>query len=410
MSFSGGVFSRLYNFVNDRDAGIKVVASRMDAEMDGIATGLSTAILKDGTQIVTANIPMATYKFTGLGAGTAAGESVRYEQVVLLSAGANQTISRSATGTVLTLESTEAGAARAPDLVLYRNSATPADADVGPGILFDGEDSGGTQTTFGLIHAVFDDITDTTEDGSLHFSVITAGTLADELVLTGANLYPNANDGLALGLSGNGFSDAFFASGAVFNFNAGNYTITHSAGNLAFSGAITLGTDLAVAEGGTGASTAANARINLEAQNAKTASFVANKTSDQVMSTTGALTTLSWTEVTDQGALFASNAWVPPAGRVEMQVDATVFGDASANVYIGIFKNLTTLVAGGYATSSDANAFVMTIHGIDTANGTDSYTARYYSSNAGFTMVGDEGFTGSTYASSWFSGKMIGGT
>ena len=67
MAFSSGIFSRLYNWVADRDAGVKITAARMDAEQDGIATGLSTALLKDGTQIVTANIPFATYRITALG-------------------------------------------------------------------------------------------------------------------------------------------------------------------------------------------------------------------------------------------------------------------------------------------------------------------------------------------------------
>ncbi len=72
MAFSSGVFSRLYNWVTDRDSGIKIRADRMDAELDGIATGLSTCILKDGTQIVTGNIPFAGFKLTGVGDPTAA--------------------------------------------------------------------------------------------------------------------------------------------------------------------------------------------------------------------------------------------------------------------------------------------------------------------------------------------------
>lgn len=48
--------------------------------MSDIATALSTCVLKDGTQVITANIPMASFKFTGLSAGTAAGHSVRWEQ------------------------------------------------------------------------------------------------------------------------------------------------------------------------------------------------------------------------------------------------------------------------------------------------------------------------------------------
>ena len=56
---SSGVFSRVHDFTDDRDNGIRIQASRMDAEMDGIATGLSTAITKDGTQTTTAKIPFA---------------------------------------------------------------------------------------------------------------------------------------------------------------------------------------------------------------------------------------------------------------------------------------------------------------------------------------------------------------
>jgi hypothetical protein len=59
MAYSSGTFSRLYDWTDDRDNGIKIRADRMDAEFDGIATGLSTALLKDGTQTATAKIPFA---------------------------------------------------------------------------------------------------------------------------------------------------------------------------------------------------------------------------------------------------------------------------------------------------------------------------------------------------------------
>lgn len=68
MAFNGsGVFERLYNWVNDRDANIDITASRMDGEDDGFATGLSNCITKDGQTTVTADLPMATYKHTGVG-------------------------------------------------------------------------------------------------------------------------------------------------------------------------------------------------------------------------------------------------------------------------------------------------------------------------------------------------------
>jgi len=59
MAYSSGTFSRLYDWTTDRDAGVKIRADRMDEEFDGIATGLTTAILKDGTQTTTAVVPFA---------------------------------------------------------------------------------------------------------------------------------------------------------------------------------------------------------------------------------------------------------------------------------------------------------------------------------------------------------------
>ena len=49
--------------------------------MSEVATGLSTCVLKDGTQIITANIPMAGFKFTGMGSGSAAANAVAYGQL-----------------------------------------------------------------------------------------------------------------------------------------------------------------------------------------------------------------------------------------------------------------------------------------------------------------------------------------
>ena len=56
---SSGTFSRLFDWTDDRDNGIKIRADRFDQELDGFATGLTTCILKDGTQAATAKIPFA---------------------------------------------------------------------------------------------------------------------------------------------------------------------------------------------------------------------------------------------------------------------------------------------------------------------------------------------------------------
>lgn len=71
MPFNGsGNFGRLYNWVNDKNNGIKINASRMDGETDGIASGLSQCITKDGQTTVTANLPMAGFHHTGVGNAT----------------------------------------------------------------------------------------------------------------------------------------------------------------------------------------------------------------------------------------------------------------------------------------------------------------------------------------------------
>jgi len=82
MAFNGtGTFVRLYNWVTDKGNSIPITASRMDAEMDGMATGLSNCITKDGQTIVTDNIPMYSNKFTGLATGNARTDSISLNQV-----------------------------------------------------------------------------------------------------------------------------------------------------------------------------------------------------------------------------------------------------------------------------------------------------------------------------------------
>ena len=59
-------------------------------------------------------------------------------------------------------------------------------------------------------------------------------------LLSGGGLNPGANDRGSLGASGTAWADLFLASGAVINFNAGNFTATHSAGLLTLSGNLSL--------------------------------------------------------------------------------------------------------------------------------------------------------------------------
>jgi len=93
MAFSGGTFSRLYSWASDQSNGIKIRADRMDGEMDGMATGLSTCLLKDGTQTATARIPFAA----GIKMG---GQSIQLDPAnsSAITAGTNNIIIVSANG------------------------------------------------------------------------------------------------------------------------------------------------------------------------------------------------------------------------------------------------------------------------------------------------------------------------
>ena len=62
-------------------AGTVISSTTFNSLTADLATGLSTAITKDGQTTVTANIPMASFKFTGLGVGSAAGDSANLSQV-----------------------------------------------------------------------------------------------------------------------------------------------------------------------------------------------------------------------------------------------------------------------------------------------------------------------------------------
>jgi len=61
--------------------GTVISSTAFNSLTSDLATGLSTAITKDGQTTVTANIPMANFKITGLGAATAAADAVRFSQL-----------------------------------------------------------------------------------------------------------------------------------------------------------------------------------------------------------------------------------------------------------------------------------------------------------------------------------------
>ena len=104
---------------------------------------------------------------------------------------ANLTAGRTFEALGVTLTSTDAGAAAAPLLDLYRDSATPAASDTLGEIEFNGEDSAGNKQAYGVIHASILSPTSTAEQGQLHFETATAGALTEKMIIGTTNLVIN---------------------------------------------------------------------------------------------------------------------------------------------------------------------------------------------------------------------------
>lgn len=83
MAYNGsGTWVRLYSWTNDAANNINIRADRMDNEFNDMCNnGLSFAITKDGQQNPTANLPMATFRHTGVGAAVNPTDYARADQV-----------------------------------------------------------------------------------------------------------------------------------------------------------------------------------------------------------------------------------------------------------------------------------------------------------------------------------------
>lgn len=82
MSFNGAGLFIVNSAGQPVASGQTIDATIFNALTADLASGLSNCITKDGQTTPTGNIPMATFKLTGLGAGTTNGDSVRYEQLI----------------------------------------------------------------------------------------------------------------------------------------------------------------------------------------------------------------------------------------------------------------------------------------------------------------------------------------
>lgn len=164
-------------------------------------------------------------------AGVSATESARITSAGNVGVGTSAPTAKlhvvtTATSDTAIFESSDAGATDAPDVILYRNSASPAASDLLGNIVFRGRDSAGNNQTYAKIGTRIDDPTDTTENGSIFFQTVASGTLADRLVLGPTSMQFATNYLLGIGtaspttavtISGNTGPTAAQVSGYIYD-------------------------------------------------------------------------------------------------------------------------------------------------------------------------------------------------
>lgn len=147
------------------------------------------------------------------------------------------------TGDILTVTNNEETAS-ATALIIQGDRATPTNNDE---VIaeFKLSDSAGNQDTVATIRGQLTTVTSGAEVSQLKFGVVTAGTLASEVVLTGTAFSPNVNDGNALGTTSLGWGDLHLATGGVINWGNGEVTLTESDANTLTlaGGTLALGTN-----------------------------------------------------------------------------------------------------------------------------------------------------------------------
>ena len=71
MAWSGGTFSRIYDWTTDAGSAINIEASRMDGEDDNLRDGINDCLHKGGQNTATGSLPMGGNVHTGVGNATA---------------------------------------------------------------------------------------------------------------------------------------------------------------------------------------------------------------------------------------------------------------------------------------------------------------------------------------------------
>lgn len=254
MAFSSGVYSLPSNSFAVPVTGTTISSTAAASTFADFVTAFSTCVLKDGTQTITADLPMAGFTLTGIAAANANGEPVRWQQASagvmtttgdMLYASAANTPARLGIGTARQQLATNSGAT-APEWVASLQSLMTGTGDIvqssganTPARLAIGSVGQALQVNAGATAAEWASITTlgtpvaTTSGTSFSFTGIPAGVKRVTISLVGVSL--SGSDALQIqigpvaGVETSGYLGSV-GSGATFgNFTAA-FGLTTSGG------------------------------------------------------------------------------------------------------------------------------------------------------------------------------------
>jgi len=274
--------------------GTTITSTAFNALTTDLATGLTNALTKDGQSTPTANIKMGSYKLTGLGVATTAGDA--------LSFGNNATIATLILTTALGVAYGGLGVNTLPANAVIIGNGTSGVTSVAPGTTGNILTSNGTTWTSAAapasgVTSVSGGTTGLTPSTPTSGAIVLAGTLAATNGGTGATTASGARTNLSAAVSGangditsltglttplsagQGGTGVITSTGSGSNVLSASPTLTGTLTTAALTatGTVTLTTALTVANGGTGQTTISAARtaIGTGVAVTKTANYTA---------------------------------------------------------------------------------------------------------------------------------------